>query len=103
MTAEKWEPVTDNGDGTMLTLRLKVPGGWIYEVREYSQAGSGAYPEIKSRALCFVPNAAQPSDVEVEAIVPIIHEITRTIPLDGSDVSAAKRILAAAAKARGDG
>jgi hypothetical protein len=41
---EKWERVVDAGDGTW-TMRLRVPGGYLYHTIYY-----------KTVAMCFVPD-----------------------------------------------
>ena len=48
MSEPTWEPVTPDGSRLETTMRLPVPGGWIYRVRESGEGGLAL-------AMVFVP------------------------------------------------
>jgi hypothetical protein len=45
MADEKWEEISKDGNGMIVTCRLKVPGGWLYRVGLGSKVAIAYVPD----------------------------------------------------------
>ena len=56
---KKWQQVSENTSQSSQTLRMPVPGGWLYRWEEYDPEGEG----ITVSSMVFVPDPQQPAQL----------------------------------------